>query len=188
MQRFIGAVQSPQADLNESQRSSQTVNGKRGAAVATPRRKYAVTLVVLIAVVLAAIGGFVYYYKHDYSFSGYRYTVVYTTHLPTGPVTHTTLIVNTTWRATYNLGERFSMNVPFYNNASATSKISSIECGTPGFSFVGSSEVFPIVVPYAPNASVKNETVRLTFRTPWIPYTGPFTYTVYFDDYPIPPS
>jgi hypothetical protein len=188
MQRFIGTVRSPQADPNESQRSSQTVNGKRGAAVVKPRRKYAVTLVVLIAVFLAAIGGIVYYYKHDYSFSGYRYTVVYTTHLPTGPVTHTILIVNATWKATYTLGERFYLDVPFYSNTSATSKISSIECGTPGFSFVGSSEVFPIVVPFAPNASVKNETVRLTFTTPWIPYTGPFIYTGYFDDYPMPPS
>jgi hypothetical protein len=184
---FIGMVQSNQGDPNESQRSSQTVNGKRNVAVSKPRRKYAMVLIVLIAVILAALGGFVYYYKHDYSFSGYRYTVVYTMHQTAGPVTRTILIVNTTWRSTYNLGERFSLNVPFFNNGSATSKISNISCGTPGFSFIGSSIVFPIAVPYAPNASVANVTVRLTFSTPWTPYSGPFIYTAYFDDYPLPP-
>ena len=168
--------------------TSHAKDATRDQQTARLRNKRLVLLIVLIAVMLAAIGGVLYYYKHDYSLTGYRYTVVYTTHLPSGPVTNTILIENTTWRSTYNLGERFTLDVPFYNNASAASKISRIECGTPGFSFVGASSVFPIAVPYAPNPAVANVTVRLTFSTPSIPYSGPFVYTAYFDEYPTPPQ
>lgn len=186
MVHFVGMVHPASEDSNESNRPSRTTDKITDQRVAKPRKKYLLIVIILIAVILVAVAGIVYYYKHDYSFTGYRYMVVYTTHLPSGPVTHTFLIVNNSWRATYNIGERFYLNVPFYNNGSATSKISNISCETPGFSFLGSSLVFPFAVPYAPNASVANVTVRLTFITPSTPYTGPFIYTVYFDDYPSP--
>lgn len=187
MAHFVGMVHPASEDSSESNRPPRTTDHTMYQPVVKPKKKYLLTVIIVVAVILVAAGGIVYFYKHDYSFTGYRYTVVYTTHLPTGPVTHNVTIINNSWKATYTLGERFSLDVPFYNNASATSKISEIVCETPGFSFIGCSLPFPFAVPYAPNASVANVTARLTFSTPSTPYTGPFIYTAYFDDYPSPP-
>jgi hypothetical protein len=186
MVHFVGMIHPASEDSSESNRPPQTTDKTTDQRAVKPRRKYLLIVVILVAVILVAGAAIVYFYKHDYSFTGYRYTVVYTTHLPSGPVTHNVTIVNNSWKATYILGERFSLDVPFYNNASAFSKISEIVCETPGFSFIGCSLPFPFAVPYAPDASVHNVTAHLTFGTPSTPYTGPFIYTAYFDDYPSP--
>lgn len=188
MVHFVGTVRPVSEESSESNRPPRTTDKTTGQRVVKPRRKFLMIMIILVAVILVAAAGIVYFYTHDYSFIGYRYTVVYTTHLPAGPVTHNVTIINNSWKATYNLGERFSLDIPFYNNASATSKISEIACETPGFSFIGCSLPFPFAVPYAPNAFVANVTARLTFSTPSTPYTGPFIYTAYFDDYPTPPE
>jgi hypothetical protein len=141
-------------------------------------------VIIIICVVLL---GMRLLSNQELHFSGYRYTVVYTTHSSGGSSTIKTLVVNTTWRATYDVGQPFILNLPFYNNVSGgITKVSNITCETPGFSFVESSLPFPFSVPTALNASVTNNNimVRLTFTTPSIPYEGPFIYTVYFDYYP----
>jgi len=186
MLHSIALVHPASETSREPARPLRTTDQTAVQPVTTPRRKYLLIVIILITVILIATGGIVYYYEHDYPFTGLRYTVVYTTHTPTGPITQRLFFVNDSWKATYNLGQRFSLDVPFYNNASASSKISNIVCETPGFSFVGCSLPFTFAVPYAPNASVANVTARLTFSTPMTPYNGPFIYTAYFDDYPTP--
>jgi hypothetical protein len=122
-----------------------------------------------------------------YTFTGYRYTAVYTTHTPLGNNTSRNEYTNDTWSAVYQLGVPFHLNQAFYYNVSdGTTYVTNVECNTPGFSFAESSELFPFTVPTALNASANNNNimVQLTFNTPSSPYTGPLIYTAYFDYYP----
>jgi hypothetical protein len=175
-------IQNADEKPQTSDQSSNHKNPKR------KKRYLFIGVVVIIGVVLIAILiGWGLLSSQEFHFTGYRYTVVYTIHSPEGPSTITKLIVNETWRATYDLGRPFILNQPFYNNQSGgITKVSNITCETPGFSFVESSLPFPFSVPTALNASVTNNNimVQLTFTTPSTPYEGPFIYTVYFDYYP----
>ena len=143
----------------------------------------AVIVVIIIAVVLLRNSDEPYY-----TLTGYRYTVIYTTHSSTGNTTITNHENSDTWTAKYKLGSQFYIDQPFYNNVSGgTTTVSNIVCETPGFSFLSSSHPFPFTVPTALNSSVSNNNiiVRLTFTTPTEPYAGPIIYTAYFEYYPL---
>jgi hypothetical protein len=154
------------------------------------RRKILLILVILIGVLIIAAVFLLSRNNADetyYTLTGYRYTVIYTTHTPFGNSTITNHMNDETWKVNYQLGSQFYINFPFYNNVSGgTTIVSNVVCDTPGFSFNGSSLPFPFTIPTALNASVNNNNilVRLTFNTPSTPYSGPLVYTAYFEYYP----
>jgi hypothetical protein len=152
------------------------------------RKKIALTLVILIAVIIiSAIVISQIPAGEKYIFTGYRCTVKYTTHLPSGNSTIVKQYTNDTWTARYGSNEQVYLDYPFYNNVSrGTTLASNFVCNTPGFSFNSSSIPFPFTVPTALNASQTNNNiiVRLTFNAPSTPYSGLFIYTVYFEYYP----
>jgi len=144
-----------------------------------------IILAIIIAVVLLRSPATPDKTTHLY---GYRYTVVYTTHTPTGNSTQRNQMDSDTWTTSYIPGQPFTMTQPFYNNVSGgKTTVSVITCETPEFKFLNSSLAFPFTIPTALNASMthNNVMVRLTFSTPTTPCNGPLVYTAYFDYYPL---
>lgn len=153
-------------------------------------KKIIIVLVVLIGMIIIAA---IFLLNRDnsneiyYTLNGYRYTVIYTTHTPSGNSTITRHMNNDTWELRYQLDSQLYFDQPFYNNVhGGTTTVSNIICETPGFTFNRSSLPFPFTVPTSLNASVNNNNilVRLTFNTPSTPYSGPLIYITYFEYYP----
>jgi hypothetical protein len=152
------------------------------------RKKIVIILVILIGVIIITAivisqiptGG-------KYTFTGYRCTIKYTTHSPSGNFTITKQWNNNTWTVRYDSNEQVYLDMPFFNNVSGgTTTVSNFVCNTPGFSLNKTSLSFPFTIPTALNASISNNNilVRLTFNTPSVPYAGPLIYTIYYEYYP----
>lgn len=151
------------------------------------KKKIALILIVLLGgIIIAAIIISQMMMSGMYALTGYRITINYTTHLPSGNNTISNQENSSAWTVRYRLNDQFSINYPFYNNVSGGStRVSNIVCNTPGFSFRNSSLPFPFDIPTAPNASTTNNNiiVQLMFNTPSAPYSGPLIFTIYMDYY-----
>jgi len=83
----------------------------------------------------------------------------------------------------YAVGQQISIQIPYsYQGEIGTENLTSIVCNTSGFSVVSVSPELPVQLP---NTRDNEEpiTLTITFNTPSTPYSGPFDFTVYYDQY-----
>jgi|WetSurMetagenome_2_1015567.scaffolds.fasta_scaffold49439_1 hypothetical protein len=184
--------------------------GPQSVGKATPRKKRRRLLLLVsaaIIVVLAVV--FVFYETGFFSensngssinsspsgtspggtpVSTFAFTV-FNEHLFTYLHTHagdlTTRETTVSWNAmgTYNVGRQVELVIPYHNSGAGNVTIIAINCSTAGFSIVKVSPELPVRLPNTVSTAVGNVTLTMVFSSPSSDYTGPFDFTVYFEQF-----
>lgn len=111
-------------------------------------------------------------------------TQVISTHLPTGTVTSSKVLLLDQFAGKSLNNTQLNMVEQYYNSNNGTLNLTKIVVNTPGFDVVSVTPSLPAAVPNAPSMDAGNLSVRITCDYPSLPYSGPFNFTVYFDYYP----
>ncbi len=83
----------------------------------------------------------------------------------------------------YAVGQQIIIQIPYsYQGETGTENITRIECNTSGFSLESVSPQLPVKLPNTRDNEAPI-TLTITFNTPSTPYSGPFDFTVYYDQY-----
>jgi ABC-type lipoprotein release transport system permease subunit len=154
------------------------------------KRKYLWLLIAVILIVIVAVAVYVVLFSGFNSANGTQITFTsFNEHLViyphntdnTQPVTYD--IPLNSFKGNYAVGQQITIQIPYsYQGEIGTENLTSIVCNTSGFSVASVSPELPVQLP---NTRDNEEpiTLTITFNTPSTPYTGPFDFTVYYDQY-----
>ena len=75
----------------------------------------------------------------------------------------------------------FWIEIPYHSTGMGTLKITNIVSNTTGFELTNVSPSLPATLPNTATIEEGNVTLRMTFSTPTIKYSGTFDFTVFYD-------
>jgi len=153
-------------------------------------RKYLWFLIAAILIVVLVVAVFLVFFGGSNSANGTQITfTAFNEHLVIYPHnTANTQPVNyniplSGFNGPYVVGQQIAIQIPYsYEGDTGTENITRMTCTTPGFSLVGVSPELPVQLPNTRDNEVPI-TLTITFNTPSTLYTGPFDFTVYYDQY-----
>ncbi len=159
------------------------------------KRKYLWLVIAVILIVIIAVAAFVAFYGRGNVVNGANITfTAFNEHLIIYPhntdphSTASTQPVNYNipldgFSGPYAVGQQITIQIPYsYQGETGTENITRMECNTSGFSLAGVSPELPVLLPNTRDNEAPI-TLTITFNTPSTPYTGPFDFTIYYDQY-----
>ncbi len=154
------------------------------------KRKYLWLIVALILIAMVAVAIFVLFFGGDNSPNGTNIAfTAFNEHLVIYPHnTDNTQPVNYNipldgFNGPYTVGQQITIEIPYsYQGETGTENITRIECNTSGFSLQSVSPQLPMLLPNTRDNEAPI-TLTITFNTPSTPYSGPFDFTVYYDQF-----
>ncbi len=154
------------------------------------KRKYLWLLIAFILIIILAIAALVAFYGGGNSVDETKITfTAFNEHLViyphntdnTSPVNYNIPLEG--FNGPYAVGHQITVQIPYsYQGETGTENLTRIECNTSGFSLASVSPELPIHLPNTRDNEAP-VTLTITFNTPSTPYTGPFDFTVYYDQY-----
>jgi len=154
------------------------------------KRKYLWLLITVILIVILVVAAFVVFFGGFHPANGTQITfTAFNEHLVIYPHnTDNTQPVNyniplSGFNGPYVVGQQITIQIPYsYSGETGTENITSMACTTSGFSLASVSPELPVQLPNTRDNEAPI-TLTITFNTPSTPYTGPFDFTVYYDQY-----
>jgi hypothetical protein len=154
------------------------------------KRKYLWLVITVILIAIIAVAVFMVFYGRGNSDNGTNITfTAFNEHLviyphntaDTQPVNYN--IPLSGFNGPYAVGQQITIQIPYsYQGETGTENITRMECNTSGFSLANVSPELPVLLPNTRDNEAPI-TLTITFNTPSTPYTGPFDFTVYYDQY-----
>ncbi len=156
----------------------------------TKKSKYLLLLVTILLIVVLAVALFIVFgglFSSDNSskiaFTAFNQHLIIYPHNTddTTPVTYD--IPLNSFNGPYDVGQQMTIQIPYsYQGEVGTENITRMECNTSGFSLASVSPELPLELPNTRD-NEQPITLTITFNAPSTPYSGPFDFTVYYDQY-----
>jgi hypothetical protein len=154
------------------------------------KQRYLLPVIAVVLIAIIAVAVFVMFYGRDNSVNGSDMTfTAFNEHLviyphntdDTEPINYNIPLDG--FNGPYPVGQQIVIQIPYsYQGDTGTENITRMECNTSGFSLASVSPELPVLLPNTRDNEAPI-TLTITFNTPSTPYTGPFDFTVYYDQY-----